>query len=183
VITFITGGGRSGKSLFAEDRAKRYKNKCYVATAIAFDDEMKYRVKKHLEQRGSDWVTIEQYEGIAKALHVKAKDAQVVLVDCLTNLVSNMMIMNRDVDWETLSDEAVYEIEQEILEEVNALVLFGHEFAGEMIIVSNEVGMGLIPEYPLGRRFRDIAGRMNQHVARASDEAYLVVAGLPMKLK
>ncbi len=144
---------------------------------------MQHRIKVHKAQRDENWDTLESYKSLFQALHVKSKNKDVILVDCLTNMVSNLMIMDRDVDWDNVDDDTVELIEEEIKEEVMELLDFGKLFDGDMIIVSNEVGMGLVPEYPLGRRFRDIAGRMNQHVASNSDEAYLIVSGLEMKLK
>ena len=98
-------------------------------------------------------------------------------------MVSNLMILDKKFNWDVLKDEDVMLIEEEVKREVKELLDFGKSFLGDMIIVSNEVGMGLVSEYPLGRRFRDIAGRMNQYVASCSDEAYLIVSGLEMKLK
>ncbi len=183
MITFVTGGARSGKSNFAEKRANKYNHKLYVATSLAFDKEMQYRIKTHQVQRGKNWDTLEEYQNLSHTLHVKSKNKEVILVDCLTNMVSNLMIMDRNINWDTINDEAVALIEEEIKQEIIELLEFGKFFDGEMIIVTNEIGMGLVPEYHLGRRFRDISGRMNQYVASHSNEAYLIVSGLEIKLK
>lgn len=183
MITFVTGGGRSGKSSFAEDKASTYTKKIYLATALAFDDEMKYRIKEHQSTRDDSWITVEGYENIAKSLEKKVEGRDVILLDCLTNLVSNMMIMNPSLDWDTLIDSEVDKIEKSIKKEIEEILNFVKSSSIDLIVVSNEVGMGLVPEYPLGRRFRDIAGRMNQYVADASNEAFLIVSGLPIKLK
>lgn len=183
MITFVTGGGRSGKSTFAETKANTYASKLYIATSIAFDDEMRYRIKEHQSLRDESWTTLEAYRDLEDSLHVKAKNKDVILLDCLTNMVSNLMIMDREVDWDSASDEVVASIEDEIRSEVQQVLSFAHSFNGDVIIVSNEVGMGLVPDNPLGRRFRDIVGRMNQLVAQEADEAYLIVSGLEMKLK
>lgn len=183
MITFVTGGGRSGKSSFAENKASTYNKKIYLATALAFDDEMKYRIKEHQYTRDDSWVTVEGYKNIAKSLEEKVEGKNVILLDCLTNLVSNMMIMNQELDWDTLIDSEVSKIEMSIKNEITEILDFVRNFSIDLIVVSNEVGMGLVPEYPLGRRFRDIAGRMNQFVASKSDEAFFIVSGLPIKLK
>lgn len=183
MLTFITGGGRSGKSDFAEKRASYYNQKIYIATALAFDDEMKHRIKEHQKTRDDSWITIEDYQNIVEDLKIKSQGRDLILLDCLTNLVSNIMLMKPDIDWDTLSDDAVFKIEEEIKYELKQILDFTKKFSGDVIVVSNEVGMGLVPEYPLGRRFRDISGRMNQYIATASDEAILIVAGLPIKLK
>lgn len=183
MITFITGGGRSGKSTFAEEIAFSYNSKVYVATALAFDNEMKYRIKEHQKTRDDSWITIECYENIVDKLKVKVDKQEVILLDCLTNLISNMMIMNSSFDWDNLKDEDADKVEQNIKKEISSIIEYVNLKAMDLIVVSNEVGMGLVPEYPLGRRFRDIAGRMNQYVASVSTEAYLVVSGLKIKLK
>lgn len=183
MLTFITGGGRSGKSNFAEEMASSYNKKIYIATALAFDEEMKYRINEHQKTRDDSWITLEGYQDLARKLETKAQGRDLILLDCLTNLVSNIMLMKPNIDWDTLSDSDVYSIEEEIKYELKLFLDFIKKFSGDVIIVSNEVGMGLVPEYPLGRRFRDIAGRMNQYIATASDKAVLIVAGLPIKLK
>ena len=182
-IIYVTGGARSGKSSFAEELANKREKRVYVATAIPFDDEMKFRVKLHQEQRGKNWLNIEAYRDLDIKLEESVSDEEVILVDCLTNMVTNIMIMERDIDWSKLPEDEFVELERGIIAEVDKLLCYADRFNGDMIIVSNEVGMGLVPEYHLGRRFRDIAGRVNQYVAKRADEAYLIVSGLSMKLK
>ncbi|MGL5088212.1 MAG: bifunctional adenosylcobinamide kinase/adenosylcobinamide-phosphate guanylyltransferase [Cetobacterium sp.] len=183
-ITYVTGGARSGKSYFAEKKVfETKKERIYIATALSFDDEMKERVYLHKLQRGEDWITIEGYKNIIKLLEKYRETDKIILLDCLTNLVSNNMIMDREIDWDKLSQKEVFKIENEIKREVQKLIKFIKESKLDMVIVSNEVGMGLVPSYPLGRYFRDIGGRINQLVAKESDEAYLIVSGLELKLK
>lgn len=183
-IIYITGGARSGKSSFAESEIfKSEKERIYVATSLTFDDEMKERVKLHKIQRGEEWITIEEYKNIEKYLEPYKSQEKIVLLDCLTNMVSNNMIMDRPVDWDTISQEELQKIEKEIEIQVEKIISFIKESSLDMIVVSNEAGMGLIPPYALGRYFRDICGKMNQIVAKNSEEAYLVVSGLTLKLK
>lgn len=182
-IIYITGGAKSGKSKFAEKLAMKKKKRIYLATSIPFDIEMKNRVQRHKMQRGENWDTIEAYKNLDIILEKASSDKEVILLDCLTNMITNIMIIDRDVDWENISDITLEDIEKEVLDEVKKIIKFSKKFPGDIIIVSNEVGMGLVPEYPLGRYFRDIAGAMNQIIAEESEEAYLVISGIPMKIK
>lgn len=111
-----------------------------------------------------------------------AKDG-VILLDCLTNMVTNLMIMDKDIDWDNLPMESLEQIEKEISQEVNKLFDYFREIPMDTVIVSNELGMGVIPPYPLGRYFRDICGKVNQMAGKYSDEAYMAVSGLQLKLK
>ncbi|MGL5279863.1 MAG: bifunctional adenosylcobinamide kinase/adenosylcobinamide-phosphate guanylyltransferase [Cetobacterium sp.] len=183
-IIYVTGGARSGKSSFAEKKVFQLnKEKIYVATAISFDEEMKERVRLHKIQRGENWVTIEAYRNLYKILEEYKDLNGVVLLDCLTNLVSNIMIMDRNINWDKITQDIVKEVEEEIENEVQKLIDFIKNSSLDMVVVSNEVGMGLVPPYALGRYFRDIGGRINQLVGRECHEAYLIVSGLELKLK
>lgn len=183
-IIYISGGARSGKSSFAEKKVlETEKKKIYVATGIPFDDEMKERVRLHKIQRGDNWITIESYKNIEKYLSIYENKNYVVLLDCLTNFVSNNIIMDRNIDWDTLSQEQMSLIENEIENSIKKLIDFIKKSSLDMVVVSNEVGMGIIPPYRLGRYFRDVGGKINQIVAHSSDEAYLVISGLELKLK
>lgn len=184
-IIYFTGGARSGKSTQAEQYIfeRDYSSKIYVATSIPFDEEMKLRVKKHREQRGENWITVEGYKNLIEKLSPNVQENGVILLDCLTNMVTNLMIMDRDVDWDNISMESLEKIEQEITEETEKLFNYFKEIPMDAIIVSNELGMGVVPAYPLGRYFRDICGRINQMAGKYSDEAYMAVSGLQLKLK
>jgi adenosylcobinamide kinase / adenosylcobinamide-phosphate guanylyltransferase len=182
-IIFITGGARSGKSRFAEQLLKGEDNVIYVATGIAFDDEMKDRIAKHKSSRNSKWQTVEAYRDLDKVLLPKAKDKKYILVDCLTIMVSNIMHLGKEINWDIVSPDIVNSIEDEVAAEVNKLLKTAVEFSGKMIIVSNELGMGVVPPSPLGRYYRDIAGRMNQFAADAAESVYFVVSGIPVKIK
>ncbi|MEH6695268.1 MAG: bifunctional adenosylcobinamide kinase/adenosylcobinamide-phosphate guanylyltransferase [Hyphomonas sp.] len=163
--TFILGGARSGKSARAQALAEAAgAARVYIATAEALDEEMEARIARHKADRGAGWRTVETPLDLVPAL--KAAAASVVLVDCLTLWLSNLMHHGRDVGAET-----------------HALCAFLGQCRGEVILVSNEVGLGLVPETPLGRAFRDAQGRLNQQVAAACDVVEFVAAGLPLRLK
>ncbi|WP_026486927.1 bifunctional adenosylcobinamide kinase/adenosylcobinamide-phosphate guanylyltransferase [Caldanaerobius polysaccharolyticus] len=179
-LIMITGGARSGKSTFAEKLAAKASSVLYVATSIPFDDEMKDRVKKHRERRPAHWNTYEGYKGLKKV--IAEADKEVVLLDCMTVMIANLL-MDEGGDWDKIPLSSVDEIERGIEQEVVGIVEGARDSKAMVIVVSNEVGMGLVPEYRLGRVFRDIAGRMNQLVAADADEVYLMVSGIPVKIK
>ncbi|WP_459128790.1 bifunctional adenosylcobinamide kinase/adenosylcobinamide-phosphate guanylyltransferase [Guggenheimella bovis] len=174
MIRIILGGARSGKSTYAQNLIHS-DSVTYVATSIPFDDGMKHRIKLHQESRPKIWKTVEKYKGFSEPF-----DTDIVLVDCLTLMVSNLL-MEAHEDFDKVSPEELQETEEHIKEEILALIECAK--GKDLIIVSNEVGLGLASPYSLGNAFRDISGRMNQLVARLSDEAYFMVSGLPMRLK
>lgn len=182
MITFITGGARSGKSTYAEKIAKESgKSIAYVATSIAFDEGMKNRIKKHQEQRPKEWATIEKWRDFHEVVGtVEYKDAQILLVDCITVMINNLMFYS-GLDFDTCEVEEVDELEKEILVEVEKLLDIAN--GKELIIVSNELGMGLVPAYKMGSYYRDIVGRINQLVASKATNVFLVVSGIQIKLK
>ena len=183
-IIYVTGGARSGKSSYAEELIfESKKERIYIATSIAFDGEMKERVRLHKLQRGEEWITIEAYKGIPKYLETYKNEEMIILLDCLTNFVSNNMILETERDWDNISQEELSKIEKEIEVQVIEILEFVKESKLDMVVVSNEIGMGVVPPYALGRYFRDICGRMNQLVGKKADEAHLVVSGLKIKLK
>lgn len=181
-LIFISGGARSGKSTYAEKLAIRStKSVVYIATAIAFDDGMKDRIAKHQSQRPDAWGTIEQYKDFKTIKdNPEFQKAELVLFDCLTVMVTNNML-DFEVDYDACSMEKINEIEEMIKEQVEGLLEACQDKV--IILVTNEVGLGLVPPYKLGNYFRDIAGRMNQLVASRADEFYFTVSGVPMKLK
>jgi adenosylcobinamide kinase / adenosylcobinamide-phosphate guanylyltransferase len=167
-LIFVTGGARSGKSTFALNLAlATLQPVTFIATAQAFDQEMTERIQKHQLERPREWTTIEAPTELHTAL--EQVKTQVVILDCLSLLVSNLM----------LEDCA----EPEILTRIQIMLEIAQTRDLNLIVVSNEVGSGIVPEYPLGRAFRDVLGRANQTVAAASSEAYLLVAGLSLRLK
>jgi adenosylcobinamide kinase / adenosylcobinamide-phosphate guanylyltransferase len=182
-ITFITGGARSGKSTFAEKLLKNQDSVVYVATCEASDDEMKDRIAKHKSMRNRVWLTVEAYKDLDIVLKKFIKDKKYILIDCVTIMVSNLMILGNNIDWDTANIETVNNIEKNIHVEINKLLDIARGFSGETIIVSNELGMGVVPPAPLGRYYRDIAGRVNQIIANAADTVYFIVSGIPIKIK
>ena len=169
-IYFITGGARSGKSSFAEKLAAEFDAKrAYIATAQALDGEMAARIEQHRKKRGNSWDTYEEPLAIAELVKKLNLAYQLILLDCLTLWLSNVMARADD-------DDAVLSRSGEL---VSAL----KEFKGSCIVVSNEVGLGIVPDNPLARRFRDLAGIINQMMAQAADEVYFLAAGLPLKMK
>ncbi|STO31091.1 Adenosylcobinamide kinase [Fusobacterium necrogenes] len=184
-IIYFTGGARSGKSFQAEQYiSNRYfSEKIYIATAIAFDKEMESRIEKHKKQREENWLVVEGYKNLQVKLSLYMKTQGVVLLDCLTNMVSNLMIVDKNINWDNISTADLDEVEAEIIRELESFLIFFKSSSMDLVVVSNEVGMGIVPAYPLGRYFRDICGKANQLVGKYSDEAYLIISGLKLKLK
>ncbi|WPJ94612.1 bifunctional adenosylcobinamide kinase/adenosylcobinamide-phosphate guanylyltransferase [Coraliomargarita algicola] len=169
-VVFVTGGCRSGKSRYAESLCTAVPGpRAYIATAEIFDEEMRERVRLHRAQRGDAFDTIEAPIDLAAALCGVPAGTTVVMVDCLTVWLGNLMHHLSDFD----EDCPVI---------VDFLQALG-EVSCQVVLVSNELGMGIVPEHAMSRRFRDVAGRLNQRVAAIADEAYLTVSGLPIKLK
>jgi adenosylcobinamide kinase/adenosylcobinamide-phosphate guanylyltransferase len=172
---FITGGARSGKSGFAEKLAAEFGAPLgYLATAQALDGEMAERVRKHRERRGSEWSTIEEPLHLSQALARCDGLYKVILVDCVTLWLSNMLFEYED------SGENCEELIHEELERLKSTL---RGMVTPVILVSNEVGMGIVPDNRLARAFRDIAGTANQALAEAADEAHAVISGIPLRLK
>jgi adenosylcobinamide kinase/adenosylcobinamide-phosphate guanylyltransferase len=180
-LVLILGGARAGKTRFAERLAARHGDRvCYVATAEAGDDEMRARIAAHRNARPGGWLTVEAPRDAAGALTgIERPDA--VLLDCLTVWTSNLLLDR--LAPEALNERMVSAAEREVRDAVAALLDWQGATRVPLYIVSNEVGLGVVPAYPLGRVFQDVLGRLNQRVAAAADEVYLVVAGLALPLK
>jgi adenosylcobinamide kinase / adenosylcobinamide-phosphate guanylyltransferase len=178
-LTLLLGGARSGKSTLAEIlAAQRGDRVLYVATAIAFDAEMKLRIENHQKQRPDSWITVESPTGVAAAAQKHIDKVEIVLLDCLTLLVNNLfMNFSEDPDH---PDETQFSTALDV--EVSALLQTIETSPADWIIVSNEVGLGLVPPYPLGRVYRDLLGRANQKLAARADEIYFMIAGLAVPL-
>lgn len=169
-ITLIVGGARSGKSRYALELAKKQKSGVvFIPTCIGLDLEMKKRIKLHKESRPKHWKTLEGQNDIRLLLKKIDPKTKLVLIDCLTMLVSNLM-------FKKLSEEKITAYVEEILN-----MLKKAKF--KSIIVSNEVGLGIVPVSKLGREFRDIAGRINQLVSSNSNKVFFLVSGLPWRIK
>lgn len=172
---FITGGARSGKSVYAEKRAREFGAPLgYLATAQALDSEMSDRVRRHRDRRGADWTTLEEPVYLSQVLARCDGQYQAILVDCLTLWLSNLLFKYED---------AGEQIEERIREDVQRLKGTLHGMVTPVVLVSNEVGMGIVPENALARLFRDIAGTTNQILAATADEVHAVISGIPLRLK
>ena len=183
-IILITGGARSGKSTYAEKLAMEENTKVlYVATSIPFDDEMKERVKKHRSRRPSNWDTFEGYKDLKNIFTNQSLEFNVVLLDCITIMVTNLILEKIGENIEIFSEEELNQIEREILKEIADFLDAAMATTKSIILVTNEVGLGIVPEYKLARVFRDIAGRVNQYIGSRATEVFLVVCGIPVKVK
>ena len=167
-IVFVTGGARSGKSSFALKEASRIKGKkAFIATAEALDEEMRERIEKHRKQRGKDWDTYEELLKIPDMIKKIEGHYRVMVLDCLTLWLSNLLQNSLDSEAE--------------IESLVSLLVTRHP--SSLFIVSNEVGLGIVPENELARRFRDLSGYLNQKIAGIADEVYLMTAGIPLRIK
>jgi adenosylcobinamide kinase/adenosylcobinamide-phosphate guanylyltransferase len=168
-IILITGGGRSGKSRHALGLAKPYKHKAFIATAEAFDDEMRLRIANHKKERGPEFFTVEEPVDLAGAIRRLPASTDVVVIDCLTIWLCNLMCK--------------IEGEHETYEPIEALLQLLRDPPCDVIMVTNEVGMGIIPMEKFTRRYRDLAGMLNQRIASIASRVILMVSGLPLVLK
>ncbi|MEM8796253.1 MAG: bifunctional adenosylcobinamide kinase/adenosylcobinamide-phosphate guanylyltransferase [Pseudomonadota bacterium] len=175
-ITFVLGGARSGKSRFAETQADLWLERqpegerIYVATAQVFDDEMQARVAQHRAQRGDRWRTIEEPLELVEVLSREAASDRLILIDCITLWLTNILLDESRTGSDPLS-------------EASKLETLLPTLPGTLIIVSNEVGLGIVPDNALARRFRDVQGMTNQKLASISTRAVFMAAGLPLELK
>ena len=173
MLTLVLGGARSGKSRFAHSVCAGGKHVVYIATARPEDDEIRTRIARHRQDRPAHWLTIEEPLEIAGAVEHSAAKCDFVLLDCLTFWLSNLCWAHRD--------EAEQKIQAAASEELARMV--AASAASHLVMVTNEVGYGLVPESAVGRLFRDLQGWMNQDAARAADFVYHVVAGIPIAIK
>jgi len=177
-LILVLGGARSGKSDYAQQLAAQLGERVlYVATATAGDGEMAQRITAHRARRPAHWQTLEAATDVATALSKIVDKVDVVLLDCLTMLASNVLLNGG----EDSLDEA--RVEEQLNAEIDALLSWYEQHQASLIIISNEVGMGLVPPYPLGRAYRDLLGRANQRLAARADVVLFLVAGLPIDLK
>lgn len=182
-LILVTGGARSGKSSYAEELAGGFgDNVLYIATSIPFDEEMKERVKKHRERRPSDWETLEAYKDLDRHVEGRLATKSAVLLDCITVMAANLML-EKCPDLDKLDDRAAEEVEKHVLLQINSLLEAVKASPVPFVVVTNEIGMGVVPEHKSARVFRDVAGRGNQVLARTADEVYLCVSGIPVRIK
>ena len=170
-LILVTGGTRSGKSSFAQNLAEEAQGrKAFIATAEPLDREMKERIALHKQERPAGWDTVEEPINLATAVKECGEAYDVLLIDCLTLWISNLLV-NKSIQ------------EEAILKNISALVAGCREVPARVIVVTNELGMGIVPSDRLSRLYRDLVGKANQQVASAADEVYFLVSGIPMKLK
>jgi adenosylcobinamide kinase/adenosylcobinamide-phosphate guanylyltransferase len=169
-VTLVLGGVRSGKSRYAQQLAQRSDRVVFVATAKMSDEEMKRKIERHREDRPAAWLTVEEPLELARVLSHRQGECEAIVVDCLTVFAANLLEEEGDND-------------QAIEERVETLCIALESACCSVVLVSNEVGSGVVPAYPLGRRYRDLLGEINQRVARVADDVVLMVAGLPLALK
>lgn len=182
-IIFVTGGAKSGKSAFAESLCIEKNNRTgYIATSIPFDDEMKEKVRLHKERRPSDWATYEIYEDVFGIIEKISKECDTVMLDCITLMVNNLMF-KYDMNPQNLSNEELEKMDEYILDQFEKLVEEIRKTELYFVFVTNEIGMGVVPANKLSRIYANTAGKINQYVASNSDEAYLVISGIPVKIK
>lgn len=178
MIYLITGGARSGKSTFAESIFEGRKDVVYIGTSRIYDEEMKERINLHRESRPHIWRTYEGNYDLTDAI----ADEKSYLLDCITVLTSNIMF-----DITGQSDFIDYKlqemVENRVIQEVEGLIKGVSEVKGDLVLVTNEVGDSIVPEHHVSRVFRDIQGRVNQRLAKLSDQVYLVCCGIPVKIK
>ena len=183
-VTLITGGARSGKSTFAEEVvAAKGDRILYVATAKAIDEEMVDRIRRHRERRPKTWETLEQYSGLAAVLPERSRGRDAILLDCVTIMSTNIIFDLPAMQQPEIPFEDMLEAEKVLIKEVDDLIAVFPKLGCDLVLVTNEVGLGLVPEYPISRFYRDALGRVNQALGKAADEVYLVTCGIPVKIK
>lgn len=201
-ITFVLGGARSGKSAFAEELAKKYNDVVYIATAEVKDDEMRERIRAHRARRPFNWKTIESPYHVDRVVADLNGKAGLIFIDCITLYITNLLLYEESLPLQTKGHGAVSSGEMtkmmnllaapeenskqkqvQILAEISKLSRVCRESRSDVIIISNEVGLGIVPDNALSRVFRDIAGFANQTLAEEADEVYFIVAGIAQRIK
>ena len=184
-LTLILGGSRSGKSTYAERLATQNSPRvAYIATAQALDEEMEARIAMHRQKRPTSWQTLEIPAGVGQAIQSDPPEVDVIILDCLTLLVSNLLLQvfpnpNELPEGQSASEKQAMELVDREISQLQEVIQGSR---ANWIVVSNEIGMGLVPPYPLGRIYRDLLGRTNQRLASIADQVYFMIAGIPMRL-
>ena len=183
----ITGGARSGKSRYAQDLAARLSpsgSVLYIATAQVWDEEMAVRVRKHQESRPASWDTYEGYQNIGEWIREFGQSYETILLDCVTMLLSGRLFDEiGDQDPDTLTKDQQRRLEEMAMKEARSLADGIQKASCHVIVVTNEVGLGIVPDHLLGRLFRDMAGRANQILASALPQVTMMVSGIPVTVK
>ncbi|HEY0208191.1 bifunctional adenosylcobinamide kinase/adenosylcobinamide-phosphate guanylyltransferase [Acerihabitans sp.] len=181
-MMLVTGGARSGKSRLAESLAAGHGGTVlYIATARVTDDEMALRVEKHRADRPAHWLTWEGHRNLDRVIRDHADRVEGVLLECVTTLITNLLFDQAGATPPEAMDFTA--IEDHIAGQIEALITACADARCRVVLVTNELGMGIVPENLLARRFRDIAGRVNQRLAAAADDVWLVVSGIPLPIK
>lgn len=181
LIRVITGGMRSGKSSFGERIINELKGEVlYIATGVITDKEMEERVRQHQARRGARYKTCEAYQQIDRI--IQTREEPIVMIECVGTMVTNLMF-DKYHEFDNLSTDEVTQLEAYVVKEVNKIINVMKATEKDYIIITNEVGSALVSEYKLGRVYTDILGRINQILGQIGDEVYLVVCGIPMKVK
>ncbi|WP_407578626.1 bifunctional adenosylcobinamide kinase/adenosylcobinamide-phosphate guanylyltransferase [Citrobacter koseri] len=181
MMILVTGGARSGKSRHAEALIADSPQVLYIATSQIFDEEMAARIQHHRDGRPPHWRTAECWRHLDALITPDNAPEEAILLECITTMVTNLLFaMGGDTDPDNWDYAAM---EQAIEDEIRTLIDACQRCPAQVVLVTNEVGMGIVPENRLARHFRDIAGRVNQHLAAAADEVWLVVSGIGVKIK
>ena len=179
-IVLLLGGARSGKSYFALQEAQNYTRVLFVATAEAGDEDMRKRIEKHKQDRPFHWRTLEATGRLGVRISAAYQGEDLVIIDCITLLINNILCTVPEDQYETI-DESV--LQKQVVAEIEGLEHCIEKTAAAFIIVSNEVGLGVVPAFRSGRLYRDLLGRANQMLAQTATEVYLLVAGIPLRVK
>jgi len=180
-IVLIIGGARSGKSRHALELARKKAAKVlFVATAAALDEEMKQRIEEHKKARPAAWRTLEVQTDVGRKIQPELGNAQVVIIDCIALLVNNILSQHYSVNNHT---KELKVIEKAVDDEINGLIACFRQVGANFIVVSNEVGTGIVPTDKMSRLYRDLLGKANQMLAQHADEVLMMVAGIPIRLK
>jgi adenosylcobinamide kinase/adenosylcobinamide-phosphate guanylyltransferase len=176
----LTGGARSGKSRLAQELGLKANGKVlFVATAEAGDDEMQARIEAHKKNRPANWKTLEARANLGNEIEKNIGDAQTVIIDCITLLTNNIFM-----DYVSAKGKfSESKVEGSLNAEIEGILACVSRFKAKFLIVTNEVGMGIVPEHPMSRLYRDLLGKVNQKLAKNADEVYLFVAGIPVRVK
>ncbi|MCT4702060.1 bifunctional adenosylcobinamide kinase/adenosylcobinamide-phosphate guanylyltransferase [Enterobacteriaceae bacterium H20N1] len=181
MMYLITGGARSGKSSHAERLAAASERVLYIATSKVFDEEMAARIQHHRDARPAHWRTVERYRDLNGVIGAENDPQEAILLECITTLITNIMFDAAggapEDEWDFVS------VEQQVNQQIDVLLAACAASPAPVYLVTNEVGMGIVPENRLARHFRDIAGRVNQRLALAAEEVWLVVSGIGVKIK
>lgn len=181
MITLVTGGARSGKSRHAESLVSASPRVLYIATSQIFDEEMAARIQHHRENRPAHWRTEERWQQLDDIITGGNDPQEAILLECITTLITNQLFaLGGDSDPDGWDFQA---LEDSVRQQIEALIVACQRCPSPVVLVTNEVGMGIVPENRLARHFRDIAGRVNQRLAQAANDVWLVVSGIGVKIK